>query len=217
MCGRFDLGDQAVAALFVELGLPVPELRSRFNIAPTQTIFAVRRDASRKLEVARLRWGLIPSWAKDASIGYRTLNARGETVASKPAFRSAFKSRRCLVPASGFFEWDSATKPKTPWRIVMRSREAFAMAGLWESWNGPEGVVESCTIVTTEPNDLVRPLHDRMPVILPRESYDAWLDSDPEHASALLRPFDASLMERYQVSTVVNNARNERSECIDPV
>jgi putative SOS response-associated peptidase YedK len=227
MCGRYDFegvydhGDDLNFARFfqVDVGLALPG--PRWNVAPTQEVAAIRRDAGdprRKLVL--LRWGLIPSWASDPSIGSRMINARSETVASKPAFREALRRRRCLIPATGFYEWEKLGKLRQPWRIVLRTREPFAMAGLWERWKAPEGrVVESCTILTIEANDLVRPLHERMPVILPRTAYEAWLA--PELARAedvlpLLRPYPAAELERYPVSTVVNDARNDDRRCIEP-
>ena len=228
MCGRFELGSMDdhglrldVARFFdVEGGI---DLRSRFNIAPTQSVAAVRRTSvTAPRELAMLRWGLIPSWAKDPAIGVKMINARAETAHEKPAFRAAFKQRRCLVIATSFYEWQRLEGgPKQPWRIHLADREPFGMAGLWESWRDAGGaIVESCTIITTSANELVAPLHDRMPVILARDACDVWLDPgarDVEKLRALLVPFPAAAMARYAVSTRVNNVRNDDVMCVQPL
>jgi len=167
-------------------------------------------------------WGLIPSWAKDPSIGNRMINARSETLAEKPSFKAAYKRRRCLVLADGFYEWrKNPDKSKTPMYVQLESRDPFAFAGLWESWHSPDGDhVLSCTIITTQPNDFVRKIHNRMPVILPRRAYEQWLDPDeqkPDRLQPLLAPYPAEEMTAYPVSTTVNNPRNETPECIEPV
>ena len=168
-----------------------------------------------------MRWGLIPSWAKDASIGNRMINARGETAAQKPSFRTGLQRRRCLVLADGFYEWQKVGKGKRPMRIALKSREPFAFAGIWETWrNGDAEPIRSCTIITTEANDLLRPIHERMPVILPRELEEFWLDGDITDSAALtdvLRPYPEDAMETYQVSPLVNKATNNGPDLIVPV
>jgi putative SOS response-associated peptidase YedK len=167
-----------------------------------------------------VRWGLIPSWAKDAKIGNKLINARGETVAEKPSFRSAFRKRRCLIPADGFYEWKKLDGGKQPHFIHLRDEEPFAFAGLWEHWTNPDDgeVIESCTIVTTEANALMRTLHDRMPVILPPADYDRWLDpatQDVEGLKELLRPYSSEEMTAYPISAYVNNPRHEGVKCLE--
>jgi putative SOS response-associated peptidase YedK len=167
-----------------------------------------------------MRWGLIPSWADDPKIGYKLINARAETVAGKPAFRNAFRQRHCLIPADGFYEWHAAgTKAKQPWHIRRKDGRPFAFAGLWEHWNAPESPpVESCTIITTDANEVVRPIHDRMPVILDPADYAAWLDPrDPTIAQELLRPCPAEVMTAFPVSSMVNNPKNEDPRCLEAV
>ena len=160
-------------------------------------------------------WGLIPYWAKEKSFGARTVNARAETVAEKPAFRAAVRARRCLVPADGYYEWSELGPRKQPYLFRLASGEPFALGGLWESWNGPEGVLHSFCLITTEPNELAARVHDRMPVIVPEEEYDRWLDPavrDPQAVRALLRPYPAEEMIGFPVSTLVNNVRNQGPE-----
>ena len=168
-----------------------------------------------------MRWGLIPSWAKDMSIGSRMINARAETVGEKPSFRNALRRRRCLVLADGFYEWQKLGKQKRPMRIVMQSGEPFAFAGLWETWRDPQGdVIPSCTIITTSANDTLGPIHDRMPVILPRDLEDLWLDNsvdDPDALTSVLTPYDDDAMEAYEVSPLVNSARNDGPEVVERV
>jgi putative SOS response-associated peptidase YedK len=167
------------------------------------------------------RWGLVPPWASDLSIGYRLLNARAETVADKPAFRAAFRARRCLIPATGFYEWQKLGKLKQPYHIRLKGREPFAFAGLWERWQEPGGdPIDSCAIITTEANEPMRPLHARIPVILDPDSYDDWLDPrsrDIEALRALLVPYPDEGMTATPVSAFVNNARNEGPQCLEPV
>ena len=222
MCGRFTLRTppQALASLF---DLPeAPPLEPRYNIAPSQPVLAVRRHPrTGQREFTFLNWGLIPSWAKDVKIGYRLINARSETVADKPAFRAAYRRRRCIVPADGFYEWQKRAGHKQPYFIHRKDDQPFGMAGLWERWEGPDGsVIESCTLLTTEPNELLRPLHNRMPVILSPEEYETWLDvqnASPLVLQALLRPCPASLLEALPVSRYVNNPRQEGPACIEPL
>jgi putative SOS response-associated peptidase YedK len=222
MCGRFTLiaPGEAVAELF-DLS-ETPEIAPRYNIAPTQPVAAVRtnRDTGRR-ELTHFYWGLIPSWAKDPTIGSRMINARSETAAEKPSFRAAFKYRRCLVPTDGFYEWWQVDGGKQPVRIQMKDERPFAIAGLWEHWQSPDGSeIESCTLLTTGPNDLLKPIHNRMPVILAPEAFDLWLDPGAQHpgeVQPLMRPFPSDLMTFYPVSTHVNNPRNEDPACIAPL
>jgi putative SOS response-associated peptidase YedK len=220
MCGRFTLRAPAKAVAKQFRVAEAPLFEARYNIAPTQQVTAVRAaDGARQL--VTLRWGLIPPWAKERSIGNRLINARADTVATKPAFRSAFRKRRCLIPADGFYEWQKIKGGKQPYHIHMKDGSLFAFAGLWERWHNPEDgeEIESCTILTTDANDLMRPLHDRMPVILPEEVHDAWLDpaqQQPEDVMPLVRPFPSEALETTPVSAYVNNARHEGPECLAP-
>jgi putative SOS response-associated peptidase YedK len=222
MCGRFTLTDPD-QKLAVQFNLPeVPDLQPRYNVAPTQPVAAVRvagQSAARELTL--LHWGLIPFWAKDPRVGERLINARVETAAEKPAFRAAFRRRRCLVLADGFYEWQKVEGKKQPYYIRMRSREPFAFAGLWELWEGADGsVVESCTLLTTEPNDLMRPIHNRMPVILQPKNYELWLDpgiQQPEQLQPVLLPYPSNEMVAYPVSRWVNSPDNDDPRCIEPL
>jgi putative SOS response-associated peptidase YedK len=221
MCGRFTL-TASTKQMVDFFGLPeVPVLAPRYNIAPTQQVLAVRREGTEEPRVVLLRWGLIPSWAKDPGIGNQMINARSETVAEKPAFRTALRRRRCLVPADGFYEWQKRgrTKTKQPYCFRRSGDRLFAFAGLWDRWAGPDGVVESCSLLTTEANDLVRPVHDRMPVILPEAAFAEWLDpslQDPEKILPLLGPFPAEEMHAFAVSSWVSDARHEDARCLEP-
>ena len=222
MCGRFTqtASPEVIAEQFKITNPPL--FTPRYNIAPSQPIAAIRIDpdtATRTLVM--LRWGLIPSWAKEPKIGNQCINAKAETVAEKPSFRSAFKKRRCLVIATGFYEWQVQGRAKQPIWIGLRSKRPFAFAGLWEQWKPPEGEpLETCTIITTEPNDLMAPIHNRMPVILSPASYDQWLDlsfQQIEPLKALLRPYPSEELTAYPVSTLVNNPRHDASQCLEPV
>jgi putative SOS response-associated peptidase YedK len=221
VCGRFKLeatGDEVAAGF----GLPeAPEIEARFNVAPTQAVLTVRPCAAGGREAAFVRWGLIPQWAKDASIGSRLINARSETVATTPAFRDGLRRRRCLVPADGFYEWRREGRAREPFLIRLRGGGLFAFAGLWSAWNSPGGgTIESCTILTTRPNDLVARLHDRMPVILPPGAYGEWLAAEappPDAMERLLAPFPADLMETFPVGPLVNRPGNDGPECAAPV
>ncbi len=220
MCGRYTLSHPG--DLLTELGVEHTEpIRARYNVAPTQKRPAVRTAADGSRELAPLRWGLIPFWAKDIKIGNRMINARSETVASKPAFRASFKRKRCAVLADGFYEWKKVEGGKQPYHIHMKDRRPFVFAGLWDRWDkGPIEPIESFTILTTRPNDKVAFVHDRMPVILPPEAIDAWLDpglNDGSRLADLLQPFDADEMELTPVSKMVNRPSNDAPQCIDPV
>jgi putative SOS response-associated peptidase YedK len=200
-------------------GVPAAEIPPRYNIAPTQEVTAVRAAGAGR-ELVNLRWGLIPSWAKDKSIGYKLINARADTVAGKPSFRSAFKNRRCLIPADGFFEWKKLGAKKQPSFVTLRDGGPFAFAGLWERWHGSDGDIQSCSSVTTDANELMRPLHDRMPVILDPSDYAAWLDQAPRpkvELLPLLKPFPSDALQAVPVSTMVNSPRNQGPRCIEPL
>lgn len=218
MCGRYTLASRAdvLAEAFGVTG-EVPSLQPRYNVAPTQEVAAVLAGSGgRKLEM--LRWGLVPSWAKDPEIGNRMINARAETVPEKPSFRAAFKARRCLILADGFYEWQKRAGGKQPFYIRVRDASPFAFAGLWESWEGDGEELHSCAIITTAANDVVGEVHGRMPVILPREDHDLWLDPDfreREPLTALLRPYPADAMEAYPVSRFVNSPSNDDERCIE--
>jgi putative SOS response-associated peptidase YedK len=220
MCGRFTLRAR-LNDLLAEIGLQEAlEYAARYNIAPTQQIATVSLIAGARTLVMR-RWGLIPSWATDMKIGNSLINARAETVADKPAFRSAFKRGRCLVLADGFYEWRKIdAKTKQPYHIRMRDGRPFAFAGLTERWSKGEKPIDSATIITTEANPLMAPIHDRMPVILPREVYDVWLDPEfkgKEPLLALLKPYPQDEMIAVPVSTLVNSPRNEDPCCVNPL
>ncbi|HUY36931.1 MAG TPA: SOS response-associated peptidase [Pirellulales bacterium] len=214
MCGRFTLRTPA-GDVAEEFALPaLLDLAPRYNIAPTQSIAAVRIGEGGQRELSMLRWGLVPSWADDLAIGSRLINARAETVATKPAFRRAFAKRRCLIPADGFYEWAKEEGGKQPYLFSV-DRRPFALAGLWERWRD----VESCTIITTTANELMSRFHDRMPVILPPDDYAAWIDpqfEDLDHLRSLLRHCPADGMTARQVSRVVNNPRHDVPECCGP-
>ncbi len=222
MCGRFTLTDPNVD-LAVQFGLPqIPDMPPRYNIAPTQPVAVVRQAAADQVrEMVMLQWGLIPFWAKDPKIGARLINARSETAAEKPSFRTAFRRRRCLVLADGFYEWQKQNGTKQPFFIRLRDARPFAFAGLWERWQGPDSdLIESCTLLTTEPNDLLRLVHNRMPVILQPDDYALWLDptvQKPELLQPLLHPFPPQEMEAYAVSRFVNSPDNDTPKCIEPL
>jgi putative SOS response-associated peptidase YedK len=194
-------------------------LGPRYNIAPAQSVIVVGDDGKRFLKP--MRWGMIPSWAKDPSIGNRMINARAETLAEKPAFRAALKKRRCLIPADGFYEWQKLGQVKQPVRIVLKSREPFGFAGLWEQWMSPDGEgILSCTIITTEANELLKPIHNRMPVILMQDVEAVWLDpkiQEPEKLLPLLRQHPSDELEFYPVSREVNSPAVDKPSNIEPI
>ena len=246
MCARFTLraGPEVVTDLF-QLD-EIPEMPARYNIAPTQSVLGIVSRRHPKW----LRWGLVPPWAKDPSMGHKLINARAENLAERPSFRNAFARRRCLIPADGFYEWTAVEigggavqeglfeesdlpaasepvkalkKPKTrrqPYYLGLQDFSVFAFAGLWEFWKGAGGEpLETCTIITTEPNELVRPMHDRMPAILRPDDHDLWLDrsiESPDVLLPLLHPFPAEEMAAYAVDTIVNSALNETPSCVSP-
>ncbi|MFN4219045.1 MAG: SOS response-associated peptidase [Candidatus Bipolaricaulia bacterium] len=221
MCGRFTL-TLSTAQIEARFGVPLPaQYKPRYNIAPTQEILAlIADDQGRRIEP--LRWGLIPHWAKDPQIAQKLINARAETLFEKPSFRDAVRRRRCLILADGFYEWrQTPSGKKTPVYVRLKSREPFGFAGLWESWNSPDGqTLKTCTIITTEPNELIKPIHNRMPVIVSREYEELWLDPSPKARAELervLRPYHAEELELYDVSATVNSPSNDGPECIAPV
>jgi putative SOS response-associated peptidase YedK len=219
MCGRYTLVTP-VERLAEEFGFDTSsmDLPPNYNVAPSQGVAAVlQKGGERRLEL--LRWGLIPSWADDPQIGSRMINARAETAPEKPSFRRAFRERRCLIPADGFYEWKRTNGAKQPYYIRMKEGRPFAFAGLWEGWRddgSPE--IRSCTILTTRPNALAGEIHDRMPVILPAGSYDAWLDpeAEKEELVALLAAYPEDEMEAYPVSRLVNSPSNNDPRCVEP-
>jgi putative SOS response-associated peptidase YedK len=219
MCGRYTLRtpvNDLVGQFHIEEY--TSDIAPNYNIAPTQEVAAVvEEDDKRKLEM--LRWGLIPSWAKDPAIGNKMINARAETVSEKPSFRSAFKKRRCLILADGFYEWQKMDDGKQPYHIKMEDGSPFAFAGLWKAWDKYGEEIHSCTIITTGANDLMNEIHHRMPVILPLEDYDMWLDPDFEEKDALtslLKPYPADAMEAYPVSRRVNKPSNNEPSVVEP-
>jgi putative SOS response-associated peptidase YedK len=221
MCGRYVLQTLFDFAEIFGVLPPPEELRPRYNISPTQNVPVITNANRTHLQL--FRWGLVPFWAKDTKIGYSLINARADTVATKPSFREAFKKRRCLVLADGFYEWKQSPSSagKTPHLIRMKSGRPFAFAGLWESWTPKEGCapLHSCTLITTTPNEVCAQVHDRMPVILPPASYDAWLSPEPRRAeelTPLLAPYPAEEMETFAVSTAVNNPKNEGPSLLEP-
>ncbi len=222
MCGRFTLSSPAeIVAEMFELAEP-PAIAPRYNIAPTQPVPVVRfGPGAHRRRFDFLHWGLIPAWAKDPSIGGRMINARCETAAQKPSFRAAMKRRRCLIVADGFYEWQKLASGKQPWCIRMADGRPFGFAGLWEQWTSSDGSeIESWTILTTQPNDVLKPVHDRMPVILDRKDHNAWLAPDAVSADVvapLLRPFPSDLMTAYKVAAHVNRPANDDPTCAEPI
>jgi putative SOS response-associated peptidase YedK len=222
MCGRFTLTVDPGKLQEAIPGLIVPEdLTPKYNIAPSQPVAVLPNEGENRLDF--FLWGLIPSWAKDPGIGNRMINARAETLAEKPAFRAAFRRRRCLVFADGFYEWrqEPGSKVKTPMYIKLKSGDPFAFAGLWEIWHAGDGSeIKSCTIITTSPNRLMEEIHNRMPVILPREAYSEWLkpgEVEPNNLNPLLEPYPENEMLAYPVSRMVNSPQNDVPECILPL
>lgn len=213
MCGRYRLtrADRLAEKFDAEL---TEELHPRYNIAPSQPVTVVRASGSRRV-IASMRWGLIPNWAKDASVAQ--INARSETLLEKAAFKESFERRRCLIPADGFYEWKRNSRSKQPFHFGMKDDSLFAFAGIWDRWRTPQGqIIESCAILTTRPNELLTDVHDRMPVILRPEKYQEWLTSltsDCGRPSELLQPFDSSMMKRFPVGFGVNNPLNDMPEC----
>jgi putative SOS response-associated peptidase YedK len=231
MCGRYTLSSpvEVIADLF-EITFPahggeqleLPEIHPRYNLAPTQEApVALVREPGAPRTLALLRWGLIPYWAKEASIGNRMINARAEGVADKPAYRFSFKKKRCLIPTDGFYEWKKEGKGKQPYLIRHRDHRPFAFAGLWSTWKSPEGpVIETFTILTTDANGAIRELHNRMPVVVDRADFGTWLDpkvEDKEKLQALLKPAPDEDFELIRVSKAVNSPAHDAADCVEPV
>ncbi len=220
MCGRYSLvADLGELARRFEFDGDLLTFESAYNIVPTQEVLTVVGGETRR--GGFMRWGLVPWWAKDLSIGSRMINARAETASERPAFRDALRRRRCLVLADGFYEWQRTGSKKRPVRVVMRTREPFAFAGLWSVWKDPDdNRIPSCTIITTSANDLLKSVHDRMPVVLPRHMEELWLDpsvNDPDMLYSALTPHSSDAMEAYEVSDLVNSAANDSPGVIEPL
>jgi putative SOS response-associated peptidase YedK len=219
MCGRYRLArKKEILAETFDVEESAVEWSPRYNVAPGQDVVVARQDATRPVRIFSLvRWGLIPSWSKDAKAGYKMINARAETVADMPAFRDPFRSRRCLIPADGFYEWSKGGKEKAPFLFSMADDSIFAFAGIWDRWRNPKKEpMETCSIITTSANALLAGIHDRMPVILERDSYELWLDpgfKKVEDLRDLLKPFPAGAMRHYRVTTRVNSVKNDDSAC----
>ncbi|HZB93764.1 MAG TPA: SOS response-associated peptidase [Stellaceae bacterium] len=225
MCGRFlnKLPAAEIARIFATR-TPLPNYPARYNLAPTDAVLAARYNPETKMRALDpLRWGLVPHWATDLSFGARCINARAETVAKTAAFRDAFRARRCLIPASGFYEWRKSAKTRTPYAILPKDEPLFAFAGLWENWRDAAGGgswIRTCTIITCNANPLLMPIHERMPVILGEQDWACWLGeapATPEQLLALLRPFPAERMRLYPVAPRVNSVKNDDPSLIDPV
>jgi len=215
MCGRFTLTatfEEIIDRFDIQAFIDQENYQPSYNIAPSQAVLAVINDG-RSNRMGFLKWGLVPPWAKDPAIGHKMINARAETLAEKPSFRKAFQKKRCLIIADSFYEWKRhEDKSKTPMRIKLKSDDLFAMAGVWEAWKSPEGkTLYTCSVITTGPNELMKDIHDRMPVILKPDDEKIWLDpslSDAKDLNKLLVPFDQTLMETYEVSSLVNSPKN---------
>jgi putative SOS response-associated peptidase YedK len=222
MCGRFSQAISTTAIVDAFQVAPI-DLPPHYNVAPTQSVAAVVQISDTGRQLRLLQWGLIPSWAKDPKIGSKMINARAETVAEKPSFRSAFRHRRCLIPADGFYEWQQAAESKAkkqPYFIGLQSAQPFAFAGLHEHWESPTGeILETCTILTTTANESMAAIHDRMPVILAPEEYDLWLEPSTkiDRLQAVLDPYPAAAMQMYPVSTLVNSPKHDSFECRQPL
>lgn len=216
MCGRFTLTTDINTIARVFQVAPSLQTGPRYNIAPTQNVVTVMQNGERHLDL--LRWGLIPSWAKEESIGSRMINARAETLAEKPSFKRLLRSKRCLIVADGFYEWKQEHGGKTPMYITLKDKEPFAFAGLWDAWKSPDGEqIRTCTIITTEPNQLVESIHNRMPAIIAPDMYEEWLDQelhDDPMLLSLLKPYSADAMAARPVSRLVNDPRRDSAELI---
>lgn len=216
MCGRYTQTHSGADLAKTFQLTTTPDPRPRYNIAPSQPVSAIITGREYRI----FQWGLVPSWAKNHKIGYKLINARSETAAEKPSFRAAFKRRRCLIPADGFYEWQrtAGNKKKQPFYIHLRENPIFAFAGLWAPWESSDGsYLETCTILTTVPNERMEPIHNRMPVIIPQAEYDRWLTASPAQAQELMKPYSSDEMDTYPVSTLVNSPRNEVSDCMVPL
>jgi putative SOS response-associated peptidase YedK len=224
MCGRFTLTatfEEIIDRFDIQAFIEQENYEPSFNIAPSHPVLAVINDGKSN-RMGFLKWGLVPPWAKDAAIGHKMINARAETISEKPSFRNAFNKKRCLVIADSFFEWKKREdKSKTPMRIKLKSDDLFAMAGIWEAWKSPEGkTLYTCSVITTGPNELMKDIHDRMPVILKPDDENIWLNpsiSNSKELNKLLVPFDANLLETYEVSSLVNSPKNNSVELIQKI
>jgi putative SOS response-associated peptidase YedK len=222
MCGRFTLtiDPSHLQEAFPWASIP-NDLKPRYNIAPSQPFAVIPNSGKNTLSI--YNWGLIPSWSKDPTIGNRLINARAETLAEKPSFRNAYRRRRCLIIADGFYEWkqDPTKKNKIPVYIHLKNGSPFAFAGLWEIWNSPDGSeIRTCAIITTQPNSLMETIHNRMPVILPQDGYQRWLESEeqkPDQLSDLLVPYPSNEMVAFPISKMVNNTQNDSPDLIIPL
>lgn len=216
MCGRYELhASPAAIALAFGLDHP-PEIHPRYNVAPMQQVPIVRVGPHGTRELVQVRWGLVPRWAKDPAIGAKMINARGETVATKASFQTAYRRHRCLVPADGFYEWMATPRGKQPVRIGMHDDAVFGLAGLYERWLSPDGEpLDTCTVLTAEANGLLRGVHDRMPVIVPPDDYERWLDPAEPDPSDLIAPYPAERMRYHAVSKRVNSVKNDDASCIE--
>lgn len=220
MCGRYAIASSRLRRIENALGIELPEVPPHYNIAPTQMVPVVRTTEAGGYVLVNMRWGLIPAWSKEPRSSYATFNARAETVAEKPAFRAAYRARRCLVPASGFYEWREEQGRKQPWYFSAADGQELAFAGLWEEWHGPDAPpLLSCTVIVGTANTLVAPIHDRMVVILGPEDYATWLDPKQARSSIdhLLRPCPADWLRSWRVSRAVNKAGSEGAELIAPL
>ncbi|MCU1808167.1 SOS response-associated peptidase [Cytobacillus firmus] len=219
MCGRFSL-EEDINKLQQYFNFEVAEeITPRFNIAPSQRILTIISDGQNR-RAGTMKWGLVPFWAKEEKIGYKMINARSESIEEKPSFKHAFKRRRCLIVATGFYEWQKTEEGKQPYRFIMKDNRPFAFAGLWETWKKGEKPLHTCTIITTTPNAVTEDIHDRMPVILKEEDYDSWMDphnQDTELLKTLLVPYAAEEMAKYKVSDLVNSPRNDVADVLSPL
>ncbi|HYT97495.1 MAG TPA: SOS response-associated peptidase [Casimicrobiaceae bacterium] len=218
MCGRFELHTHP-AAIALAFGLSAPPaLRPRYNIAPMQPVPIVRQNSAGERVLSEMRWGLVPRWAKDPSIGAKLINARGEGIADKPAFRAAFQWHRCLLPADGFYEWKAVKGGKQPYLVASKSGAPLGLAGLYERWLAPDGqVLDTCTIVTTDANDLLRDVHDRMPLIIAPEDYARWLDRSTSAVTDLIAPYPADALRVHPISSRVNAVKNDDAALLERV
>lgn len=222
MCARFNLRTEPTELAEIFQLLREPDWHPRYNIAPTQTVLVIRQQSDGTRLADSLRWGLIPPWADDPAIGSKMINCRSESAATKPSFKAAFRERRCIIPASGFYEWQAITRQiKQPWHIYRPTGEPLLFAGLWETWKDPEGeAIETCTILTTHANHFMGELHERMPVILSAKDIDKWLDPeilDPEKLQPHLVPCPDNWLMRTPVAPLINSPRNDSPDCIRPV
>lgn len=217
MCGRYSLAE--FTGIEERFDISQQNLKPNYNIAPSQDIPVLVNEGSNDL--AMFRWGLIPYWAKDSTLGKKMINARAETLDEKPSFRVSLQRKRCLIVADGFYEWKKEGSVKRPHRITLKNKELFGFAGLWDSWKSPTGeIINSCCIITTTPNEVMAPIHNRMPVLLPRKVERVWLDRsivDSHFLKSLLLPYPAELMMSYEVSPLVNSPKNNTPECLIPV